>query len=412
MKSVRKRKWCFYPQFSLRLLIALMFAVALGVGIYAARHREHELRASRLRQHQVNLIAASTFEGFGDMVEVQDQTTHAERSLKLGSLPRPGEEVVEIRCGNFRRLQDCKPIESNLLDEQELLISLIRPALPHLVPQGDDLGILAKLPQLKRLCLSQARIPSDKLAAAVGKLQTLEYLGLNDVGLQDDDLRHFAQLKHLRYLSLGGNAVTTAGIRQLGTLDELRVLELGSTALDGHIADELYRFPNLTHLYLDRTAIRSLTLKPPLKLEYLLVRADLREFHILPGCRVKSLSLSVAQPLLSMSNSSVEASELTEECVPQIDPDCGLRRLEVVSTPFTLRGIAAAGLGRHLETLVLSSRALDERTLGPSRFPHLKTIIAIDYDQATMLEEVKVKTIDQVTIRTMHPWYYRFEKQP
>ncbi len=405
MKSVRKRKWCFYPQFSLRLLIALMVVPAIGLGVFDYQRRKH----------QVNLAAKSSF-AYGFEIQVRSSFDQIERRCDSNG-PFPGDEIVEIRShGGFRRLQELQPVETTMLDEFQFEKSLQAPFFASPAAQQAAVRRLAKLPQIKRLCLTGMTVSGDELTAAVGQLQTLEFLGLNHVGLLDNHLKHLASLKNLRYLSLGGNPITTAGIRRLGTLPDLRVLELGYTLVDDALLHELHRFPNLTHLYLDWTAIRSLDLKPPLNLEYLLVSSDLPSLRIGSGCRIEALGVAgtkfrlLPPPIFPSTNcgSLVEHYQppnmFTAKVLTQIDPASGLKRLHVAGVPITLRAIAAAGLGQNLEALTISAPCIDESALDPQAFPHLKTIIAPDVMHCGPPTQRPSRKFSQVTIQTQMGW--------
>jgi hypothetical protein len=148
----------------------------------------------------------------------------------------------------------------------------------------DDLGAMAKLPQLKKVSITSNAISNDGLAH-LDALSKLTFLEIDSFGLRDDGLRHvgklaglerlvlntskpepsggvsttdhisaagFAhleQLDELTSLDLFGIPLSTAGLSHLKQLPKLESLRIGDgTALDDGALEQLNQFPRLKYL--------------------------------------------------------------------------------------------------------------------------------------------------------------------
>ncbi len=102
-----------------------------------------------------------------------------------------------------------------------------------------DLEILADLPELQELCVSNVPI-SDAGLQHVLKLHSLEVLELANTAVQGtDSIRNLAKLK---CLMLNNTAVTDDGIKHLASLKNLRRLALGDTRITDQAILELRPF--------------------------------------------------------------------------------------------------------------------------------------------------------------------------
>ncbi len=92
-----------------------------------------------------------------------------------------------------------------------------------------DQGIadLAGLKKLKSVCLESSKLTGDSLAV-FGQLPAIEELSLQGNSIDDDGLKHLANIKGLRSLWVGRNkaVITDKGARHLANLTEMKELDL------------------------------------------------------------------------------------------------------------------------------------------------------------------------------------------
>jgi hypothetical protein len=119
---------------------------------------------------------------------------------------------------------------------------------------GHNLAALAPLQSLQYLSLKQLPIDDAKLAA-LPDFPQLQYLGLDGTMVSDAGLAALARYPKLQVLWLDHTPVTDAGLPRLRPLAQLRTLYLPGTKVTGSGLAELKHFPSLVSLSLKGTRL-------------------------------------------------------------------------------------------------------------------------------------------------------------
>ena len=211
-------------------------------------------------------------------------------------------------------------------------------------------GVVANLPQLKRLDLSinslTGAIPSE-----LGDLSELDSLNLWGNSLTGAIPSELGSLSNLEYLNLWGNSLTGAIPSELGDLSELEFLSLGDNSLTGAIPPELGDLSNLESLYLH---FNSLTGAIPPEL------GDLSKLKTL-GLRSDSLTGAIPSELGDLSNLEyldLNDNSLTGAIPPELGDLSKLKNLNLGDNSLT--GAIPSELGdlSNLEYLDLNDNSL------------------------------------------------------
>ncbi len=133
---------------------------------------------------------------------------------------------------------------------------------------GSGLPLLAPLQSLQYLSLKQLPIDDERLAKLPDFAQ-LQYLGLDGTRVGDEGLKTLARYPQLQVLWLDNTPVTDAGLVHLLPLSRLRTLYLPSTNTAGPGLAELRALPNLTSLSLKGAKLLPNSLKHVAQLEQL-----------------------------------------------------------------------------------------------------------------------------------------------
>jgi hypothetical protein len=210
----RRRRWL---QFSLRsvLVITALIAVALGWGNQLARRYDARQRIEQLP------------------IKIEVEAGPAWITDRFGAgIGKYFDQLVSI---DFTGCDDL----SGPIDLDGLL-------LPNLNRQS----ALRKL-NLGRLCEVD-----DRYLAAIGGLDQLEELILDETNVTDDGLRHLSGLRQLKTLSLfAANRVSDSGLEHLKALDRLEVLDLSEAEASDGCGEALAQLRTLRRLNLAHTAV-------------------------------------------------------------------------------------------------------------------------------------------------------------
>ncbi len=133
---------------------------------------------------------------------------------------------------------------------------------------GSGLPLLAPLESLQYLSLKQLPIDNDRLAK-LPNFPQLQYLGLDGTRITDDGLKTLTRYPQLQVLWLDNTAITDAGLMHLSPLTRLHTLYMPSTNTAGPGLAELRALPNLTSLSLKGVKLSPGALKHVAQLEQL-----------------------------------------------------------------------------------------------------------------------------------------------
>jgi hypothetical protein len=133
---------------------------------------------------------------------------------------------------------------------------------------GSGLALLAPLESLQYLSLKQLPIDNERLAK-LPDFPQLQYLGLDGTRVGDDGLKTLARYPQLQVLWLDNTPLTDAGLVHLLPLTRLRTLYLPSTNTAGPGLAELRALPSLTSLSLKGVKLSAGSLKHVAQLEQL-----------------------------------------------------------------------------------------------------------------------------------------------
>lgn len=110
----------------------------------------------------------------------------------------------------------------------------------------EDLVELPKIPRITRVTLDDNKIGSGSGLAPLSKLNSLEFVGLNNVGLSDQGVSYLCNLRTLKSLMLERADLTPAGCKLLSRLPSLSWLSLAFSAkIDDQSIKELAGLRNL-----------------------------------------------------------------------------------------------------------------------------------------------------------------------
>lgn len=150
----------------------------------------------------------------------------AEKVRKLGGYVGrdrllPGQPVTEVSFAATRVTGEDLKVLAGLPQLRELNLTG--------VPISDaDLKALAPLKQLRTLELAGTRV-TDAGLEELRPLAGLRELGLAETGVTDEGLKHLAGLPELQVVWLRSTRITDAGLRELAKLTNLRGLGVGET---------------------------------------------------------------------------------------------------------------------------------------------------------------------------------------
>ena len=151
---------------------------------------------------------------FGALVckSIEVQAKGPDRAALIEELKRSGAEI------EFSDAEDLKTIRIRSTDFQAWEKINALPEVQRLDLAGssigdDAVGHLLKLKNLRELYLDATEITGISLAE-IGRIATLDTLGVANLKIVDEDLQGLRNLKGLSRLNLGGTLVTDASINQ------------------------------------------------------------------------------------------------------------------------------------------------------------------------------------------------------
>jgi hypothetical protein len=161
-------------------------------------------------------------------------------------------------------LRDSKKVDNDLLTQIGVLKELRRLDLSSAHIDDEGLRRIAHLP-LEELWLQSTQI-SDKSAATLSKMPTLNFLQLNATSLSDEFLENLQPLPALQRLGLRGTRVTGAGMKFLPRHPILTELDVYHTKVDDAGVEQLAACQLLTSLGLSMTQVTNQTFEQLAKL--------------------------------------------------------------------------------------------------------------------------------------------------
>ena len=117
------------------------------------------------------------------------------------------------------------------------------------------LEIIASLPNVNYLDLSECRVISPEGIRNLNKLTGLKYLGFWETKLNDDAFNALADLTNLEELDLKATSVTDASVPTILKFQNLKRLNLTGTQLSDTGFIQLKELPNLVWLNVANTNI-------------------------------------------------------------------------------------------------------------------------------------------------------------
>lgn len=147
--------------------------------------------------------------------------------------------------------------------------------LQHSAVTGKSFGILAKLPKLVELNISDTTV-GDQGMQGVGKIKNLYKLNANATNISDSGLEPLTALQNLREVELDDTAITDEGVMTLSKIKTLQSVSLNNCIhLTNASLKLLTTLPNLTKLYLidvpkikDKEIAEFKTKKPDCKIQF------------------------------------------------------------------------------------------------------------------------------------------------
>lgn len=142
-----------------------------------------------------------------------------------------GTQVTDAGLAHLSGLSELENIESS----QHLTLrgltqikslGIVRPRMKSAA--DDDLALLAEMPRVRELDLSQSKV-TDAGLAHLGRLTQLKSLSLDQTAITDAGLEHIAKLTQLELLGLSQTAITDAGLSKLKTFVNLKFLHVDKT---------------------------------------------------------------------------------------------------------------------------------------------------------------------------------------
>lgn len=122
--------------------------------------------------------------------------------------------------------------------------------LQHSAITGKSFGILAKLPRLVEINISDTTV-GDQGMKEIGKVKKLYKLSANAINISDAGLEPLTSLPNLREIQLDDTAITDEGVRTLSKIKTLQSISLNNCIhLTNGSLEPLATLPNLTLLEL------------------------------------------------------------------------------------------------------------------------------------------------------------------
>jgi hypothetical protein len=336
-------------RYRLRTLLALVFVVAVGLGVYRHFH-EQQRRQREFMIDAIPLGAKFTIKRWLSDHE-RECTTPAEVGMMddIVSVDLFGTGWFPWRYESPDESIGWPPWDTEYATRGEAIETR------HMVHRLRD------LPGLKRLCLQSSTI-TDQDVARLGQLTQLEHLNLCGADVTIGALPHIGRLTRLRRLSLGYTKFSDVGLKYLADLKELEVLDLGGTdVFDVGLAD-IRQFRNLTHLYLYRTQVRYVNLSGMPALKYVdLSNTPTVRLYLDGSRRIRTLDLG--------------ATGIKRDQLQRLADLPSLERLSLHNLAYASKDLAVLHQLPGVEEICVDAEVLDSDGLRSLRqHPALKTV--------------------------------------
>jgi serine/threonine protein kinase/Leucine-rich repeat (LRR) protein len=279
---------------------------------------------------------------------------------QLESLEFGGAQVNDRGLAAIAKLQNVRNLCLHCVKEVSddgLAVLKRMPNLSGLNLNGTDItnrafATLNELTKLKSLGLNNTRVSEVKLA----KLESLEYLGLADTAVNDQSMDAVSAIVTLQALDLSHTGVTDAGLKHLAGFKVLRTLFLCETGITDAGLEATSEFPELWELVLGRCKhISGAGLKhvPTEKLARLalndtaftseampqLLRFKNLEMLNLSGTKVKDDDIRQLAALAKLTALRLERTQVTDVGLRSLEGIKSLKELDLRGTKCTPQGV-------------------------------------------------------------------------
>ena len=353
-----KRRW---PQFSLRTLLLLTVLISLFFAwIGNILIRVHHQRDIVAKIQSLGGKAYYAYQLAGEHIDAKSP---------------PGPKIVRFFIGDdaFAHVEAVFLNYESKTTDKDLVLLTELPKLKDISLDGHDitdkgLEYVAQVPKLRGLSLTNTNVTADGLAR-LHSADGLVSLTLHGSTVNDDTIRQLNKLPNLQYLQLVRTTVTSAGVKHLGDLSQLRGLDLlvaASVDNDGlrHLAnltnletlqlldtsvsdDGLVHLRGLTHL---RALVLSGTNVSDSGIEHVSALRKLTHLR-LDRTKVGDAGLAQLTKLNDLESLCLTRTEVSDDGVVHLAKMSELRSLEIHWTKISGDGILRMAHLTNLETI-------------------------------------------------------------
>ncbi|MCH9654710.1 MAG: hypothetical protein K0U86_21435 [Planctomycetes bacterium] len=223
------------------------------------------------------------------------------------------------------------------------------------LPAGITDQGLAKLTKYPLRCLTIPGGPvTDSGCNVLGKIPTLDLLGLHDIAFTGENFHCASKMKNLKDLHLSNSKVTDAGLKNIASIPNLTRLSLSDNCINGVGLHHLTKSKKLSGLTLDNSKIKADTLNHLVKIQslrYLSLRGEsFDDSHVLQVPNVNQLEYLV-----------LSDSQVTDQGVIPLTRMENLEQLFLTNTKVTDAGIKNLTQSESLMKLDLSNTLITDQ---------------------------------------------------
>ena len=297
--------------------------------------------------------------------------------------------ISESETSAIKALSDAKAVVKT--DDSGAAVDV---SLAKLEVTSDIIGLLAKLPSLRTLNLSESALSDETLTAlekAVPKLASLDVRGceLSDksaellahfTGLRalrfsgksgkttisDDGLKLLAACKSLKVLALDDLWIGTPGLEALSGLSELEELYLAGTVVDDDSCKLIAKYPRIRKLRLARTQVSDAGL------EALSGCKTLEEIDLSEDSLISDEGMAHLAKLTNLKKLNLWRVQITDAGAVQLAPLTKLLWLNLDNSKLADGGLVLLKDMKSLTFLHIGSTQVTEA--GAASLFHLKTL--------------------------------------
>ena len=297
--------------------------------------------------------------------------------------------ISEAETSAIKALGDVKAVVKT--DEAGAAVDV---SLAKLEVTPDIIGLLAKLPSLRTLNLSESSLSDDTLTTlekAVPKLASLDVRGseLSDksaellahfTGLRalrfsgksgkttisDDGLKLLAACKSLKVLALDDLWIGTPGLEALAGLSELEELYLAGTVIDDDTCKLIAKYPRIRKLRLARTQVSDAGL------EALSACKTLEEIDLSEDSLISDEGMAHLAKLTNLKKLNLWRVQITDAGAVQLAPLTKLEWLNLDNSKLADGGLVLLKDMKSLTFLHIGSTQVTEA--GAASLFHLKSL--------------------------------------